>query len=118
MTIVKVLKGIFGISGLGSIITAPLGTALKPLREAVMIGIPGWDPPPELPPGPPDDDAAQRAKETIAMATQQELEAFNKVMQIWRKVRDGQPREPARFPGRPGQTPIPLAAEVTPRETP
>lgn len=100
MSIIKVLKGINGISGLTSIIQNPLGTPLKSLREAVMIGLPSWDPPPPKPPEPPDYELAARVQEAMGMGSQQEKAAFDKAMQKWRDIKDGQPRRPADIPGR------------------
>lgn len=111
MSIIKVLKGINGIAGLGSIIQNPLGTPLKSLREAVMIGLPGWDPPPPEPPHPPDVELAARVQEKIGMGSQQEKAAFDKAMQKWRDIKDGQPRQPADVPGRRELPPAPQPAK-------
>ncbi len=113
MTIVKQLKSLSGISALGGVITNSLGTPLKSLREAVMIGLPSWDPPPPKPPSPPDHELAARVQEAIGMGSQQEKAAFERAMQTWRQVRDGQPRQPADVPGR---RELPPAAQPAKKE--
>jgi hypothetical protein len=113
MAIIRVLKGINGIAGWGNIITNPLGSPLKSLREAVMIGLPSWDPPPPKPPSPPDYELAARVQEAIGMGSQQEKAAFDKAMQTWRNIRDGQPRQPADVPGR---RELPPAAQPAKKE--
>lgn len=113
MSIIKTLKGINGIAGWASIITNSLGTPVKSLREAVMVGLPGWDPPPPKPPEPPDFELAARAQEAIGMGSQQERAAFEKAMQKWRDIKDGQTRRPADVPGR---RELPPAAQPAKKE--
>ncbi len=117
MSIIKVLKGLNGISGYASVIQNSLGTPLKSLREAVMIGLPGWDPPPPEPPRPPNVELAARVQEAIGMGSQQEKAAFDKAMQSWRTIRDGQPRQPAEVPGRRELPPAAQPARQVPRES-
>ncbi len=100
MAIIGQLKGINRIFGFLNVIGNSLGVPGKGLLEDVMVGLPQWDPPEPRPPEPPDEALVARVKEAQGMAAQQEQRAFEKAMQTWRKVRDGQRREPAEVPGR------------------
>ena len=54
MAIIRQIKSLNAIAGQLRIISDITGGALKSMREAVMIGLPMWDPPPRRPPAPPD----------------------------------------------------------------
>jgi len=111
--VVSELKELNG--GLGTIreIIDIGGLSVKSLHEQVGLGLPSWDPPPPLGQLPPDYEAAARAQEDMGMSTLQERQAFDKVMQIYRQVADGEPRQPARVPATP-----PAAAPARPQEAP
>ncbi|KKN36994.1 hypothetical protein LCGC14_0768050 [marine sediment metagenome] len=95
MSIVKQLKGLWGVMGTFREITDTLQRPAKMLREAVSIGLPKWDPPPPAPPLPPDQETVDRVMEVIKLGTVHEKEAFGRVMGSWRKITTGAPREPA-----------------------
>ena len=115
MAIIRQLKGLSAISGQLRAIMEPLERPMKRLREAVMIGLPAWDPPPPRPPAPPDHETVARVQEVIGMGTLEERKALDRVTETWKKTRQGQPREPARFPGRQEGHP-PTPEKEPPRE--
>ena len=100
MAIIRQIKSLNAIAGQLRIISDITGGALKSMREAVMIGLPMWDPPPPRPPAPPDYETVARVQEVIGMGTLEERRAFDKVTETWRKVKRGEPPQPAQFPGR------------------
>ncbi len=109
MSIIKVLKGINAVAGYLSEIKHSLGMPRKSIIEAIGIGLPAWDPPEPRPPAPPDHEAVARAKEVIQMGSLQEKQTFDRAMQKWRQVRDGQPQQPSpaerKVPQEPGPRP-------------
>ena len=115
MAIIRELKGLNQIAGQIRFIGDISGGALKLIHEAVHIGLPLWDPPPPRPPAPPDHETVARVQETIGMGTLEERRAFDKVTETWRKVKRGEPSQPAQFPGRREQT-APTPEQEKPRE--
>jgi len=118
MAIIQQLKNLNAVFGFMNGIAHSLGVTPKQLTEMVSVGLPAWDPPEPRPPEPPDEALVARVQEAQGMAALQEQRAFEKAMQTWRKVRDGQPREPAQFPGRRQEPLQPVAPGQTKRETP
>lgn len=100
MAVIKELKSLWGVTGALSGIKNAITSPMKAIREAIMIGLPSWDPPEPVPPRPPDQATVDRVKEVIGMSTLQERRAFDKIMQTWRQIKDGQPPQPAQVPGR------------------
>jgi len=109
VAIIAELKNINRVMGFAGQIKHSLGIPTKSIMEFVKVGIPWLDPPPERPPAPPDVETVARVQEVIGMGTQQERKSFDKVMQTWRQVRDGQPRQPAEVERR---QEIPIAPET------
>jgi hypothetical protein len=96
VAVIKQLKGLASVMGTLREISDIVGLAPKAIREAVTIGLPSWDPPEEVPPRPPDQEAVDRVMEVIGMGTVEEKRAFERVIGSFRKITTGAPREPAR----------------------
>ena len=112
--IIQELKGLYRVAGALSEIKHALGLPRKQILESVMIGLPVWDPPEEKPPLPPDQAAVDRVKGVIGVSSLQERRSFDKVMQSWRQIIDGQPPQPAPVPRRPELPPPGVPAEEQP----
>lgn len=110
MTIIKTLKSLNAVGGALRGILPNLSVSRKSIMEAIGIGLPQWDPPEPFPPSPPDHETVARVQEATGMSTLQERKSFDKIMQTWRQVRDGQPPQPAQVPGR-RELPIALTPE-------
>lgn len=99
------LKKLYVVAGALSVIKHELGVPRKIIREAVVVGLPIWDPPEEKSPSPPDQATVDRARATIRNSTEDERRAFRRIMEGARKIKHGEPRqEPA---GRPPTPPPP-----------
>ncbi len=94
MTVIRQLKGLGGVMASVRGIVDIFALAPKAIREAVMVGLPDWDPPPPAAPSPPDQETAKRAREVIGMGSVEERRTFDRVMGTWRKITTGAPREP------------------------
>lgn len=103
--IIKELKGIHGIAANFRIMSDQFGRSRKALTEFVTIGLPAWDPPPVLPPSPPDIETAQRISRKLTLSTEEERQQFKKVIGAWRKLTSGQPREETPAPPPPPPPP-------------
>ena len=114
MSIIRELKGLNVLSGQLRQIEDIFERPIKALREAVGIGLPIWDPPEERPPSPPDFATVARVQEVIAMGTVEERRTFNKVLETFRKVRQGEPREEPSAPPPPGPPPGPPTRRLSP----
>jgi hypothetical protein len=93
---IKQLKGLFGLMATFRQISDTLERPLKMIYELVGVGLPSWDPPPEVDPEVPDLEAVERVREVIDMGSVEERKAFDKVMGTWRRITTGAPREPVR----------------------
>jgi hypothetical protein len=107
VAIVAELKALSGLGGYLRILSDVLGLPSKSLIESVTMGLPTWDPPPEITGLPPDFETAARVQERVGMSTVQEQALFDQVMKSWRDVRDGEPRQPAVVETRPPPGPKP-----------
>ena len=116
MTVIAQLKGIHAVLGGITVLMHNLGIPRKQLLEALNVGLPAWDPPPELPPGPPDEALVARVQEAQGMAANEERRAFEKVVGTYRKVVGGEPRQPAEVPGRRQEPPQPVPRKEVRRE--
>ncbi len=115
VTIINELKKVHQVLGVASEIMHNLGIPRKNLLEGINVGLPVWDPPPELPPGPPDEALVARVQEAQGMAANEERRAFEKVLGTYRKISQGEPRQPAQVPGRRQEPVQPAQRKEVPR---
>ncbi len=112
MTVIKQMKGLWGVMGSIRNITNVMGLAPKSVREAVSVGLPSWDPPgPEWPPER-DQATVDRVSEVIGMGTVEERKMYDRVITSWRKITTGAPQQPPPEEERPAlPAPRPAAGE-------
>lgn len=94
MTVIRQLKGIWGLLAKLRIIAIPIPSPRKFVEEQIGIGLPLFDPPPPEPPHPPNEELAARAREVIGTGTVEERAAFDAVSGSVRRITGGAPREP------------------------